>query len=211
MKFQQYFSTKTVRKIDVTNNIDTIRRLILKYIEIDDLEWLYCSSLFSIEYINKKDVLLLQGSTCRNVYFVISGLLRIYFVNYKGEEKTFHFSIENTFAADYESFLKDIPSSFAIQALEDTIVMKITLEKLEDFYKKVRNGEKLGRLIAEDYFFIVSDKIKAIYTQTPIERYNAMNAKFPKILQRIPQHYIASYLNISSVHLSRLKKYAAEE
>ena len=52
---------------------------------------------------------------------------------------------------------------------------------------------------------IFNDKIKAIYTQSPIERYNNLTENFPNILQRIPQHYIASYLNISSVHLSRLK------
>ncbi|PXY40978.1 Crp/Fnr family transcriptional regulator [Flavobacterium cheongpyeongense] len=193
------------------NNISAIRQLILSYIEIDDSEWQYCTTLFNIEQIKKRNFLLEQGKVCRNVSYVVSGLLRIYFVDYNGEEKTFHFSLENTFATDYESFLKGIPCNFSIQAMEDTIVITITLEKLQNFYKNVRYGEKLGRLVAEDYFFIVNDKIKAIYTQSPMERYQVMNAKFPKILQRVPQRYIASYLNISSVHLSRLKNSATED
>jgi hypothetical protein len=81
----------------------------------------------------------------------------------------------------------------------------MSFEMMQTGYKTLRNGEKLGRLIAEDYFFIFNDKVKSIYTKTPLERYNDMNVKFPKILQRVSQHYIASYLNISSVHLSRLK------
>jgi hypothetical protein len=81
----------------------------------------------------------------------------------------------------------------------------MSFEILQGGYKKLRNGEKLGRLLAEEYFFIFIDKIQSIYTITPIERYNNLNKKTPKILQRIAQHYIASYLNISSVHLSRLK------
>ena len=76
---------------------------------------------------------------------------------------------------------------------------------LHDGYKKLKNGEKLGRLLAEEYFFLFSEKIRSIYTMSPLERYEDLTKKFPGILQRVPQHYIASYLNISSVHLSRLK------
>ena len=72
-------------------------------------------------------------------------------------------------------------------------------------YEILNNGEKLGRLLAEDYFFMFNDKIQAIYTQTPLERYHDLTISFPEIFQRVPQHLIASYLNISSVHLSRLK------
>ena len=89
--------------------------------------------------------------------------------------------------------------------MEDVTIVLMSFEMLHDGYKSLRNGEKLGRLLTEEYFFIFNDKIQAIYTQSPIERYNNLTKKFPGILQRIPQHYIASYLNISSVHLSRLK------
>ncbi|HZH68245.1 MAG TPA: hypothetical protein VFD65_03520 [Chitinophagales bacterium] len=127
------------------------------------------------------------------------------FLDNEGEEKTFHFSFQNTFSADYESFLKKIPANYSIQALEDTTVVLMSFEMLHDGYQNLRHGERLGRLLAEEYFFIFNDKIQAIYTQSPLERYNHLTEKFPDILQRIPQHYIASYLNISSVHLSRLK------
>jgi CRP/FNR family transcriptional regulator len=187
------------------HNIESIRELILDYIELSEQEWEYCYPLFKVDQINKKEIVHFQNSVCRNIFFVAKGLLRIYFVDHRGEERTFHFSVEKTFATDYESFLKRVPSSYAIQALEDTTVITITFEMLQDLYKNLRHGQKLGRLIAEDYFFIINDKIKDLYGQTPLERYNKMNKNFPKILQRIPQHYIASYLNISSVHLSRLK------
>lgn len=189
----------------IDKQIDNIRQLILSYIELSDEEWEHCSTMFKVEYIHKKDILLDQGSVCKNIYFILDGLLRIYFVDQNGVEKTFHFSTEKTFATDYESFLKSIPSNFSIQALEDTTVITVTKEMLHAVYKILHKGERLGRLIAEDYFFMINDKIKALYTQSPLERYNTMNAKFPKILQRVSQHHIASYLNISSVHLSRLK------
>ena len=120
-------------------------------------------------------------------------------------KKPFHFALENTFVTDYKSFLKRLPSNFSVQAMEDSTIILMSYEMLHDGYKKLRFGEKLGRLLAEDYLFLFNDKIQSIYTESPLERYKSMNTKFPKILQRIPQHYIASYLNISSVHLSRLK------
>ena len=187
------------------SNLKNIHQVISNYIDINDEEWTYYSSMFRVKEIKKKDIILHEGSICRDVYFVDSGLLRVYFVDNEGEEKTFHFTLENTFATDYEIFLKNIPANYSIQALEDTTIVLMSFEMLHNGYKKLRYGEKLGRLLAEDYFFLFNDKIQSIYTKTPLERYNNLNIRFPKILQRVPQHYIASYLNISSVHLSRLK------
>ncbi|MWB93073.1 cyclic nucleotide-binding domain-containing protein [Flavobacterium sp. GA093] len=183
-----------------------IRDLILHYIEIDDQEWEKCKSMFILRRIKKKEIILSKGEVCRGIYFVVRGLLRIYFIDQNDDEKTFHFSLENTFATDYQSFLKGIPADFYIQALENTTVVPITFEMLQLFYANLGQGEKLGRLIAEDYFFMMNDKIKGLYTQTPLQRYNSMNDSFPMILTRVPQHHIASYLNISPVHLSRLKR-----
>ncbi|MEN8138799.1 MAG: Crp/Fnr family transcriptional regulator [Bacteroidota bacterium] len=191
----------------MNNNIENIRKVISDYIEINEEEWDDYSSMFRVKHLNKKEIILNEGSICRDVFFVARGLLRVYFVDNKGDEKTFHFALENTFATDYESFLKGIPSNYSIQAMEDTTVVLMSFEMLNKGYRKLRYGEKLGRLLAEEYFFIFNDKIQSIYTKTPIERYSDMNIKFPKILQRIPQHYIASYLNVSSVHLSRLKSH----
>lgn len=185
--------------------LENIKKLISNYIEISDDEWTSYSSKLCIKEIKKKEIILNQGDICRDVFFVVDGLLRVFFVDNNGEEKSFHFSFENTFSSDYESFLKKIPSNYSIQALEDSTVILMSYEMLHDGYKSLRNGEKLGRLLAEEYFFIFNNKIQSLYTESPIERYNNLTKKFPDILKRIPQHYIASYLNISSVHLSRLK------
>lgn len=192
-----------------SEDFGAIRDIIGHYIEIDDMEWEHCKSMFILSRIKKKQIIVCKGEVCRGIYFVVKGLLRIYFIDEKNDdEKTFHFSLENTFATDYQSFLKMIPADFHIQALENTTAVLITYEMLQALYANLRHGQKLGRLIAEDYFFLMNDKIKAFYTQTPLQRYNSMNASFPNILTRVPQHYIASYLNISPVHLSRLKSSA---
>jgi len=184
---------------------DSIHKVISSYIEISDEEWDYYSAMFGVKEFKRKEFVLDAGDICRNVYFVNSGLLRVFFNDKEGNENTFHFTQENNFVTDYESFLKKSPANFSIQALEDTRVVVMSYEMLHDGYDKLRYGEKLGRRIAEDYFFLFSNKIKSIYTESPLDRYQNMNKEFPGILARVPQHYIASYLNISSVHLSRLK------
>ena len=187
------------------NHFKNIHQVISSYIEISDEEWAYYSSKLRVKDFKQKTIILNEGNICKDVFFVNSGLLRIYFVDNKGEEKTFHFAFENTFATDYESFLKVIPSNYSIQAMEDTQVVSMSLEMLQEGYEKLRFGEKLGRQLAEDYFFMFNGRIQSFYTQTPLEGYNDLTTKFPEIFQRVPQHYIASYLNVSPVHLSRLK------
>jgi CRP-like cAMP-binding protein len=181
-----------------------IHKVISSYIEISDEEWARYSSMLCVKEIKKKSIILSEGIICREVFFINKGLLRIFFVDNNGEEKTFHFALEKTFATDYKSFLKEIPSNYSIQAMEDTQVLVMSFDMILGGYQMLTNGEKLGRLLAEDYFFMFNDKIQAMYTQTPLERYNDLTCSFPKIFQRVPQHLIASYLNISPVHLSRL-------
>lgn len=189
----------------MNSSLNNIHQVISSHIEISDEEWTHYSSMLEVKEIKKKSIILNEGSICRDIFFVNSGLLRVYFIDNEGEEKTFHFALENTFATDYKSFLKEIPSNYSIQAMEDTQVAIMSLEMLHEGYKKLRHGEKLGRLLAEDYFFMFNEKLQSLYTQTPLERYNNLTNSFPNIFQRVPQHLIASYLNISSVHLSRLK------
>lgn len=189
----------------MSDQFKNIHQVISSHIQVSDEEWAYYSSLLEVKVFKKKTMLLSEGTICKEVFFVNSGLLRIYFVDNNGEEKTFHFALEKTFATDYKSFLKGIPSNYSIQAMEDTEVLVMSLEMVQNGYSNLRFGEKLGRRIAEDYFCMFNDKIQAIYTQTPLERYNSLTASFPNIFQRVSQHLIASYLNISSVHLSRLK------
>ncbi|MFC0776981.1 Crp/Fnr family transcriptional regulator [Flavobacterium sp. HJSW_4] len=195
------------KKIEILKNegIDSIYRLACRHVEISGAEWEQCRGMFASAFFSRKQMLVNRGEVCGKIFFVASGLLRIYFTDEKGEEKTFHFCMENTFATDYESFLKGVPSSFSIQAVEDSVVLLVSREMLESLYSLLGEGQKLGRLIAEDYFFILNEKIKSIYVNSPMERYKAMNMRFPNLLQRVPQYHIASYLNISPVHLSRLK------
>lgn len=95
------------------NKLENIKKVISNYIEINDKEWIYYSSKFRVKEIKKNEIILTEGSICRDIFFVVNGLLRVFFVDNNGKEKTFHFSLENTFSADYESFVKKVPSNYS--------------------------------------------------------------------------------------------------
>jgi hypothetical protein len=90
--------------------------------------------------------------------------------------------------------------------MEETEVVVLPRNSVEWGYNVLKEGQKLGRLIAEFYFIFQDNRIKNMYLASPRERYENITKVFPNIHNRVPQHMIASYLNITSVHLSRLKK-----
>ena len=119
--------------------------------------------------------------------------------------------MENQFIADYSCFMLRERSLYTLQAIEETEVVIMPRSAIEWGYKDLQQGDKLGRLIAEYYFIYQDNRIKNLYARTPKERYDSITDVFPNIHNRVPQHMIASYLGISPVHLSRLKKAAIKK
>ena len=157
---------------------------------------------------NSKEFLSHQNEVSHHIFFIQSGLTRSLIVDHRGEEHTIHFSLENQFIADYTSFMLQIPASNSIQALEKTEVVIMPRSAIAWGYENLKQGDKMGRLIAEYYFIYFDNRLKNQYLYTPAQRYENITRVFPNIHNRVPQHMIASYLGVSPVHLSRLKKSA---
>lgn len=147
-----------------------------------------------------------QGTVANEIFFLVSGITRSVIVDHAGEEHTIHFSLENQFICDYTSFMARTPATNSIQAVEQTEVVVLPRPAIEWGYAHLRQGDRLGRLIAEYYFVYFDSRLKNQYLYTPAQRYENITKVFPNIHNRVPQHMIASYLGVSPVHLSRLKK-----
>lgn len=142
------------------------------------------------------------------IFFINKGLIRVLITDNEGVEHTTYFALENQFIADYSCFMQKQPSFYTLQALEETEVIVLPRSAIEWGYSNLKEGQKLGRLIAEYYFIYQDERIKNMYARTPKQRYDSITEVFPNIHNRVPQHMIASYLGITPVHLSRLKKSA---
>tara|TARA_R110002050_G_scaffold163650_1_gene293758 strand:- start:4398 stop:4955 length:558 start_codon:yes stop_codon:yes gene_type:complete len=140
------------------------------------------------------------------IFFINKGLIRVMITDNEGTEHTVHFALENQFISDYSNFMQKQPSFYTLQALEETQVVVLPRSAIEWGYKNLQEGEKMGRLIAEYYFIYQDNRIKNTFSRTPKQRYDNITDVFPNIHNRVPQHMIASYLGITPVHLSRLKK-----
>ena len=145
------------------------------------------------------------------IFFINKGIIRVLITDNEGTEHTIHFAMENQFIADYSHFIQRQPSIYSLQTMEETEVVILPRTCIEWGYSHLKEGQKMGRLVAEYYFIYQDDRIKNTYVRTPKQRYDNITDVFPDIHNRVPQHMIASYLGITPIHLSRLKKAAIEK
>lgn len=180
------------------------------FVSFSDEEFNTFLRLCEVKTFAKNEVLLQQGEVCHSVFYVNSGFCRTRIIDSKGIEYTFNFAMENDFVSDYSSFVRERPSTLAIQAIENTEVIHMPRLAIEAAYNETQNGNKLGRLIAEYYFQLLQELLEIRRTKKPLELYEFLNVRYPNIYQRAPQTMLASFLGISSVHLSRLKSQAVK-
>ncbi len=183
---------------------EAIRQMIL--ISTPEMDGLLQSC--SERTFKKKEVLSRPGRIPGEIFFINRGIIRVIVPDRDGTEHTIHFALENQFIADYSSFILRQPALYILEALEETEAVILPRAAIEWGYAHLAQGDRLGRLVAEFYFVYQDNRIKNLYARTPKERYDSIAEVFPNIHNRVPQHMIASYLGISPVHLSRLKKAA---
>ena len=151
-----------------------------------------------------KTTLLLEGDKAKFFYFVKEGCLRMW-LNNDGKDITTQFFFEGSAIASLASFLKDEPSDYSIETIEPCSLFVMTKQ---DFFllKKTNPAFKiwLDELILERFYYYSKHLVSYLRTK-PQQRYLDLLQKHPEILQRIPQHYIASYLGITAVSLSRIR------
>lgn len=154
--------------------------------------------------IQPKTTLLSEGNVAKYIYFIEKGALRLWF-NKDGKDITFQFFFEDQAVASIESFFNNTPSLFSLESIEQTEVIAISkpnFELLLEQYPVLK--DELFHLLAarcQNYAHLFLSRIK----NTPQERYAELLKNRPEIIQRVPQHYIASYLGMTPISLSRIR------
>lgn len=188
------------RKEEITNLLTCFRKI--HPISRDSEEAII--DLSSLVSVKKNQDLQPIGVTCRTIYFVQSGLARIYY--YKdGNEITEYFAFENDIIVRAESLFTGKPSKKAIQAVEDTVFIGIPSAQLFELYDSFPDIERLFRKIIESAYVDTVNRIESIQFHTAEERYTQLLSENPSMIQRIPLKHIASYLGITQVSLSRIR------
>lgn len=191
-----------------TEKLELFRRYLDTLISLTGQEWEIFQKYLYLRILKKKEHFVEAGEICKEVGFILKGSVRLYH-HKDGEEITSYFCLDNDLVSAYQSFLKRSPAVSNIQALEDTEIIVFNKKGLESLLADERINykmERFGRLVAEDLICCYEDRVFSFVTQTPEERYLELLKNGRNIIRRIPQHYIANYLGITPVSLSRIRK-----
>jgi CRP-like cAMP-binding protein len=156
--------------------------------------------------LRKKQYLLQEGDVCQYATFVEKGMLRSYSVDEKGVEKIVQFAPEGWFISDLYSYITGEPSKFNIDALEDSELVLISKSARDELLKQVPKFVDFSFRQMEGAYIALQRRLFDMVNLTTEEKYTKLVNKYPDIVQRVPQHMIASYLGLTPETLSRARK-----
>ncbi len=167
--------------------------------ELDMLEEILVPMKFA-----KGEIILHEGDICRDIYWVVKGLVRQFYYKNK-KELTEYMATENTICMSIESLFKEEPSHQIIQALEPTIIFALPMHALEAAAMKSVNIQMLYRKILEESLIISQHHADMLRFESAQDRYAKLVKRSPQLVLRAPLVYIASYLQMTPETLSRVR------
>lgn len=182
-------------------------------IPLSEEKWTDYTSCFRQIIVPAKTTLLKEGEISRKFFLIEKGCIRAWFNN-EGKDITFQFFFENSTVASIESFRKERPSPVSLETIEPSTLWWIHKKDADRIIGEIVALPDLRDRFINAIFERTFDYMAHFFSfikDTPAGRYQALIRERPEIVKRVPQHYIASYLGISTVHLSRIKSQLAKE
>jgi CRP-like cAMP-binding protein len=164
------------------------------------------SSYLTPKKLRKKQYLLMEGDVCKFIAFVEKGSLRSFVLDEQGSEHIIQFALEAWTISDLYSFLTMEPATYNIEALENSQLVLISKRAHEELLNKLPKYEKYIRLQITDAYLSLQKRITSVISLSLEERYTYFSTLYPDLLQRVPQHMIASYMGLTPETLSRVRK-----
>ncbi|UXD69394.1 Crp/Fnr family transcriptional regulator [Sphingobacterium faecium] len=204
---ERRFLKNTVEKYrdDVYNSFYEYFRNYTK-LQLTPVHQMLIRAAFKFEKIGRRQFLVQEGDMCKYICFVISGALRIYSVNERGQEAVVTFAIEQNWISDWESVVAQTPSRYYIDAVEDSEILQISPVQLHALETKVPAINEFLRLEQRVVAVATQKRIHAAISMNAEERYRDLLEHHPEYFQKFSQNMIASYLGITAETLSRLRK-----
>lgn len=186
--------------------MDTFKSFIRKIAPITDAEFTETMLCFTELSLKKGDFFILQGKVCKHIAFIKHGTLKTFYINDNAEEVTSCFCTENNFTTSYKSFILQIPSNLAIQAIETTELLVIDYDSLQKLYAKSLVWQTIGRAITEREYIVMEKYASVLNNETAKEKYLRLLSEQPEILNKATINDIASYLGVTRRTLSRIRQ-----
>lgn len=186
--------------------MEEIKKILLDQIQLTETEWYSLKENLVRHDYKAKSIIIREEKIADCVYFIDKGLLRTYYLQ-DGKEINTYFACDGQCITSYSSFITQTPSLEYLETIESSIVYSISFATMTELYKKASKFEKLGRILAERNYLCVIDRTRKMQTLTAKQKYLDFIEKYDKkIVQRVPQYQIASFLGIAPESLSRARK-----
>jgi CRP-like cAMP-binding protein len=160
---------------------------------------------FHSRLFRKRQYVLQEGNICTHFNFVVRGCLRSYKIDEKGNIHILQFAPENHWINDLGSFHSIKPSALNIDALEDTVVLQISRDDLISLYIKAPKFDRIFRILTENGFIRLQERLLHNITSTAEERYQSFMDIYPQLANRLSQVQIASFIGVTPEFLSRIR------
>lgn len=177
-----------------------------KFTTLTDEEQQAIAQEILVEEYKKGTVLLAQGDVPAKCYFVLKGCIRQFSIDEQGKEVTSNFYTEEQAISIFNHHKQDKSSDYTFTCLEDSVLVVGYLDDERDMYNKHNQLESMTRLMVEQFFGQVQEEFASFIASTPEERFKTLLRNRPHLIDRVPQHQLASYLGITPESLSRIKK-----
>ncbi|MBU7584104.1 MAG: Crp/Fnr family transcriptional regulator [Nostoc sp. TH1S01] len=164
------------------------------------------SRVFQPRTLKAGDFLIQAGEIPSEIGFVVSGILRLYYVNSAGNEFTKSFCPENHFVTAYSALILKQPAQFFIEALEDSLLLVIDYIEYTQLCAENSCWQAINHKLVEALFIKKEKREAELLLDDATTRYRKFLIEYPDLEHRVKQYHIASYLGISPVSLSRIRK-----
>lgn len=180
---------------------------VLRHIKMSEEESLIFGRFWTEKTLAKGDFLLRNGEVCKYDNYVVTGTLKAFYIDPEnGKEEILYFAIDDWWATDIDSFSRQKPSIYDIQAIEQTTVLQINYHAFQQMLNEIPALERYFRIILEGYAGTLQRRLIWNNIHDTEYRYFDFLARYPGIARKVPQYMIASYLGISAEFLSRIRK-----
>jgi CRP-like cAMP-binding protein len=186
--------------------VDKFKAFLQKISPISDQEFEQTQSNFKEITLKKGEFFVKKDAVCKHIAFIVSGILKTYYLNDKAEETTSCFCTPSHLTTSYKSFLEQIPSKLIIQAIEDTQLLVIDYVSLQNLYKNSIVWQSIGRAVAESEYMVMEQYASILNNETAKEKYLRLLNEQPNVIQKASVSDIASYLGVTRRTLSRIRQ-----
>lgn len=180
------------------------RSTIERYVKLTDREWAEVAPCWAERTVPKGGFVSEAGRVEAWFNIVVSGVQRLYF-EHNGDELCLGFAYDGSWSGDYDSFVRQAPGRFFVQALTDSVLLGIRHADLLRLYDRIPAMERFGRLILEELITARATREIEQLSLSAEERYRRLVKRSPHLLQLVPQKDIASYLRMTPETFSRLR------